>query len=79
MSTRVAELQAQAQVALSSLKAIIHEYIRLHPGATSTDVVNAFGIHTDYEGQQKNYFSWSVIGLLVNEGNIRYEQASGAI
>src|SRR4051812_3645982 len=40
---------------------------------THADIVNALQIHSDFEGTGKNYLSWSVLGLLVNGGQIHYD------
>ena len=77
MSTEVSKLNQQAQAALSSLKQTIFDYISLNPkGVTSTDIVKSLDLYSDFEGKQKNYLSWSVVGILVNEGKIHYETRS---
>ena len=35
-------------------------------------MVTALGIPSDFEGKSQNYLSWSVLGLLVNSGRIKY-------
>lgn len=39
---------------------------------THAEIVRALGIPSDFEGENSNYLSWSILGLLVNEGAIRY-------
>lgn len=37
------------------------------------EIVRALDIASDFEGTQTNYLSWSILGLLVNDGTVRYE------
>jgi len=63
-----------AQQGLTLIKNAIVEYIREHPnGVTNAEIARNLGIESDYEGKQRDYLSWSVIGLLLREGRIRYE------
>lgn len=39
---------------------------------THAEIVNQLEIPSDFEGTGKNYLSWSILGLLVNAGRIRY-------
>lgn len=60
---------------LEHLKAGILAYLALHPeGAGNSRIARDLGLESDFEGRQKHYLSWSVIGLLVNEGRVRYEK-----
>lgn len=40
---------------------------------THSDIVNELDIPSDFAGVGKNYLSWSIVGLLVNEEKIRYQ------
>lgn len=42
---------------------------------THAEIVNALDIPSDFEGTGRNYLSWSVLGLLVNAGQVRYRGA----
>jgi hypothetical protein len=42
-------------------------------GIRNSDIARALGLESDFEGKQHNYLSWSAIGLLVNQGRLRYE------
>ena len=42
---------------------------------THAEIVNALGIHSDFEGAGRNYLSWSILGMLVNAGLVRYKGA----
>ena len=65
----------KAQAGLSLLKESIFEFLRQHKDGTAhSKVVTELGLESDFEGNQKNYLSWSVLGLLVNEGRATYEK-----
>ncbi len=65
--------QQQAERGLTSLKQAITGYITAHPeGVTNAQVAADLQLESDFEGNQKNYLSWSMLGLLVNEGKIHY-------
>ncbi|OGT58823.1 MAG: hypothetical protein A3E01_00625 [Gammaproteobacteria bacterium RIFCSPHIGHO2_12_FULL_63_22] len=59
----------QAARALTELKSAIIAFLRLRPGgAGNSEIARELGLESDFHGKQKNYLSWSVIGLLVNDG-----------
>jgi uncharacterized protein len=65
----------KAQAGLNLIKDAIVSYLRDHPnGATNAEIVRELNLESDFEGENHNYLSWSVIGLLVNEGKVRYER-----
>lgn len=65
----------KAQHALDLVSEAILEIVATnHPnGIGNSDIARALGLESDFEGSQQNYLSWSVIGLLVNRGKLRYE------
>jgi hypothetical protein len=66
--------QQQAENGLKQLKQAIVEYIATHPdGVTNAQVATDLQLESDFEGKHQNYLSWSILGLLVNEGLIRYK------
>jgi uncharacterized protein len=38
-----------------------------------SEIVRQLGLESDFEGNGRNYLSWSVLGLLVNAGQVRYQ------
>ncbi|HOK96901.1 MAG TPA: hypothetical protein PK052_06765 [Anaerohalosphaeraceae bacterium] len=63
--------QEKAQKGLSLLKEAIVEIIESHPnGIRNVDIADLLEIHSDYSGGNKDFLSWSIIGLLLNEGKI---------
>ena len=60
---------------LNALKEAILEYLAAHPeGVGNSEIARKLGLESDFQGKQKNYLSWSVIGLLVNEGRVVFEK-----
>ena len=61
----------QAQMALAMLKDAVEKLIATNPdGIRNSDVAGFLGLRSDYLGTQKNYLSYSVIGLLLREGRV---------
>lgn len=64
----------RAQAGLALLKeAVIQELVASPKAVSHAELVRRLEISSDFEGAGKNYLSWSVLGLLVNAGTIRYQ------
>jgi hypothetical protein len=64
----------RAQIGLELIKTAIAELIRTNPdGITNADAASVLGLRSDYRGHQKDYLSYSILGLLLREGTIRRE------
>ena len=64
----------RAQIGLFLLKSAIIELARANPdGITNADAASLLGLRSDYRGRQKDYLSYSVLGLLMREGKIKRE------
>ncbi len=67
--------QQKAAAGLANIKDAIVDYLAQHPdGVQHSQIVSDLGLESDYEGKQKNYLSWSAIGLLLAERRVRYER-----
>ena len=67
--------QLSAQLGLEFLKTAILELARANTGGiTNSDVASLLGLRSDYNGKQKDYLSYSVLGLLIREGKIERKQ-----
>ena len=65
----------KANAALAALKESIIEHLANYPeGLGNSEIARDLGLESDFEGKQRNYLLWSVIGLLVNEGCVVYEK-----
>ena len=61
----------QAQKGLELLKeAILGILAKKSDGLRNAEVADLLGIRSDYQGEQKDFLSWSVLGLLLNEGKV---------
>ena len=39
---------------------------------SNADLVHRLDLASDFEGKNRNYLSWSILGLLVGEGKVGY-------
>lgn len=63
----------KAQVGLELIKEAILSELKAHThGMTNAEIVNKLKLESDFEGEQRNYLSWSILGILVGEGKIKY-------
>jgi len=61
----------RAQLGLELLKTAILELAKANPaGITNSDAASMLGLRSDYRGKQKDYLSYSVLGLLMREGKV---------
>lgn len=61
----------RAQLGLQLLKTAILELAKANPaGITNSDAASLLGLRSDYRGKQKDYLSYSLLGLLMREGKI---------
>jgi len=67
----------RAQLGLDFLKSAILELARANPrGISNSDAARLLGLRSDYRGRQKDYLSYSVLGLLLREGRLRRTDSS---
>lgn len=67
----------RAQLGLQFLKTSILDLARANPdGITNSDACSALGLRSDYQGRQKDYLSYSVLGLLLRDGRIERDVKS---
>jgi hypothetical protein len=60
-----------AQQGLTLLKEAVLGELASGP-LSNADVVHRLDIASDFEGKNRNYLSWSILGLLVGEGKVEY-------
>jgi hypothetical protein len=61
----------RAQIGLNLIKSAIVELAEANPdGITNADSASLLGLRSDYRGRQKDYLSYSILGLLMREGKI---------
>jgi hypothetical protein len=62
----------QAQLGLEFLKNAVLKFAKANPdGITNSDAASLLGLRSDYQGRQKDYLSYSVLGLLLREGKVK--------
>jgi hypothetical protein len=62
----------RAQLGLELLKGAVADLARANKeGITNSDAAALLGLRSDYRGKQKDYLSYSVLGLLLREGQVR--------
>jgi len=62
----------RAQLGLGFLKTAILALAKANPaGISNSDAASLLGLRSDYRGRQKNYLSYSVLGLLLREGKVK--------
>lgn len=65
-------VQEKAQIGLSLLKEAVLELAQANPeGISNADAASVLGLRSDYRGKQKDYLSYSILGILLGEGKIR--------
>lgn len=62
----------RAQIGLTLLKQSVVDLISANPkGVTNADVASSLGLRSDFMGASKDYLSYSVLGLLLKDHQIR--------
>jgi hypothetical protein len=68
----------EAERGLELLKMSILSYLALHSdGASNTEIAESLKLRSNFEGKQKDYLTYSVLGLLIAESRVRYEKIDG--
>ncbi len=61
----------RAQLGLQLLESAVSEFVAANPsGVTNADAASLLGLRSDYLGRQKDYLSYSILGLLIREGKV---------
>jgi hypothetical protein len=64
----------RAQLGLEFLKIAVLELAKANPeGIKNSDAAAILGLRSDYRGKQKDYLSYSILGLLLREGRVSRE------
>ena len=67
----------RAQLGLALLKDAVLELARANPdGVTNADTASLLGLRSDNRGNQKDYLSYSVLGLLLREGKVERNETN---
>jgi hypothetical protein len=61
----------RAQLGLQFIEAAVFSLAQANPqGVTNSDTASALGLRSDYRGKQKDYLSYSILGLLLRDGRL---------
>ena len=61
----------KAQIGIKLMKDAIEELIKVNSkGITNSDCAHYLGLQRDHGGQQQNYLTYSVLGILLKENRI---------
>lgn len=52
--------------------AILAEINSSDHGLTNAAIVKSLGLESEYEGRNRNYLSWAILGQLLSEKKLRY-------
>ena len=67
----------RAQLGLRLLKEAVHELAVANPdGVTNADAASVLGLRSDHQGGSRDYLSYSVLGLLLQEGKVHRDSGS---
>ena len=62
----------KAQLGLAMLKEAIAELVNANAdGITNSEAASVLGLRSDYRGRQKDYLSYSILGLLMRDGKVK--------
>lgn len=63
----------KAQFGRDLIKEAVIQLLEMTPRPmTHAEIVRELGIPSDFEGENANYLSWSILGLLVTDGAVAY-------
>ena len=61
----------EAQLGLAMLKDAVNKLVAANSdGVSNSEAASVLGLRSDYRGRQKDYLSYSVLGLLLREGRV---------
>jgi hypothetical protein len=68
----------RATAARLELEKAVLEYLAQRPeGAINNEIARDLGLESDFDGRQKNYLSYSILGGLMKQGLIVREEVDG--
>jgi hypothetical protein len=66
------------EIAVKSLKdledAVVQYLDQRKEGSTNAQVTHDLSLESDFEGQQKSYLAYSILGRLISANRVRYEK-----
>lgn len=72
MGHTVIPARAKAEMGLALLKEAILDYLEdQEKGARNSELAAELNLRSDHEGQQSDYLTYSVLGILMQEGQVK--------
>ena len=70
-------MQERAQIGLQLLKSAVLEFAKANQhGITNAEAASLLGLRSDYGGGSKDYLSYSILGMLMNDGLLKRDKDS---
>ncbi|WP_421521882.1 LEM-3-like GIY-YIG domain-containing protein [Ochrobactrum quorumnocens] len=70
-------VEEKAQIGLTLLKEAVLEFAKANgSGVSNSDCVKALNLASNYLGGSKDYLTWSLLGLLMQEGKMRRQDGT---
>jgi DNA-binding IclR family transcriptional regulator len=67
--------QKQAQLGLIQIQEAILALLRRKPdGLRNSEIAEALNLRSDFRGRQKDYLTYSVLGGLIHQGRVAWNQ-----
>jgi hypothetical protein len=64
--------EAKAAMGLALIKEAILDYLHNHPnGLRNAEIARNLTLESDHEGKQKDYLTYSILGILLKERRVR--------
>jgi hypothetical protein len=64
--------EAKAAMGLALIKEAILDYLHNHPnGLRNAEIARDLTLESDHEGKQKDYLTYSILGILLKERRVR--------
>ncbi len=71
-------IREKAEIGLALMKDAVVELAKANPnGITNADTAKALGLQSNYGGGAKDYLSYSILGLLMDDGRISRDDTLG--
>lgn len=65
------KLRAEAESTYLALESVVFRYIKgKTEGAYNSEIAKELGLESAFEGRQKNYLTYSIVGSLINKGKV---------
>lgn len=64
------EIRAMACDAREKMEEAVIALLSIHDGLTNTQIAEELNLHSSHEGGQKDYLTYSILGILMENGKV---------